>query len=262
MAKGFLVPNHTQTPNSLFDTALAEIKSYAELKVILAIIRFTFGWHKLKDKVSLSQIQKMTGLSRQGAQNGIELALEHEYIEREPDGQAFIYGLKLVNEVDQSTNLTSPRARQKPVKQVDQKLVNQVDTPKKGKEILTKESKPSAHAELMDFLSTKIGHIPNGGQQGKSVKWLLERYDPVECFGCFNFLAAQDWRSTPVTWATVQSNIGAWLAKRPMATPALNGYKSPPLPTGVRQWKCGCGFSVLQNGNGITQCPECSGELV
>lgn len=31
----------------------------------------------------------------------------------------------------------------------------------------------------------------------------------------------------------------------------------PPLPAGVARWVCVCGFGVLQNGNGIKECPEC-----
>lgn len=32
--------------------------------------------------------------------------------------------------------------------------------------------------------------------------------------------------------------------------------KLPPLPVGVKTWRCLCGFSVVQNGNGLKDCPE------
>jgi hypothetical protein len=79
----------------------------------------------------------------------------------------------------------------------------------------SKEDKePTAHTRLMNFLSLKIGPIPNGAKEGKAIKWLLENgYDPGQCEACFVSLAADDWRTSAVTWVTVKANIGAWLAR-------------------------------------------------
>jgi hypothetical protein len=86
---------------------------------------------------------------------------------------------------------------------------------------------PSAHSRLMDFLSLKIGHIPNGAKEGKAVKWLISHgYDPVQCEDCYEFLAAETWRTSAVTWTTVQSNIGSWLARRNNGTNKPNGYQT------------------------------------
>lgn len=57
-------PNYTQTPNELFDEWLPNLNE-AELKVLMVIMRKTFGWHKIRDKISLSQLEKHTGLLRQ-----------------------------------------------------------------------------------------------------------------------------------------------------------------------------------------------------
>lgn len=54
-------PNFTQTPNDLFDHWLPILKE-SELKVLLVIMRKTFGWHKVRDKISVSQLSKLTGL--------------------------------------------------------------------------------------------------------------------------------------------------------------------------------------------------------
>lgn len=54
-------PNYTQTPNDLFDHWLPLLKE-SELKVLLVIMRKTFGWHKVRDKISVSQLSKLTGL--------------------------------------------------------------------------------------------------------------------------------------------------------------------------------------------------------
>lgn len=58
----FTSPNYTQTPNAIFDHWLP-ILGFAELKVLMAIVRKTFGWHKAVDQISLSQLEKLTGLA-------------------------------------------------------------------------------------------------------------------------------------------------------------------------------------------------------
>jgi len=60
---GLKAPNHTQTPNELFDEWLPKL-GLAELKVLMVIIRKTFGWHKIRDRISLSQLETLTGLER------------------------------------------------------------------------------------------------------------------------------------------------------------------------------------------------------
>jgi phage replication O-like protein O len=141
--KGFEKPNHTQTPNSFFDESLKHISSLPELKVVLAIIRKTLGWQKNKDKISMSQIKEMTGLQQQSVKRGIDLALEHGFIDREPCGQQFFYSLKLVTPRDQSHHVTSNDVLPEPVTTGDQKLVTPRDTQKK----VFKEKKESKEQE-------------------------------------------------------------------------------------------------------------------
>ena len=58
---GFLSPNYTQVPDVVFDELL-QILSGAELKVLLYIIRRTFGFKKASDDISLNQM--LTGIVR------------------------------------------------------------------------------------------------------------------------------------------------------------------------------------------------------
>ncbi len=53
--EGFSAPNYTQVPNQLFDELLANL-SDAELRVLLYIIRRTFGFQKASDDISLRQM--------------------------------------------------------------------------------------------------------------------------------------------------------------------------------------------------------------
>src|SRR5215213_9106176 len=53
--RGFRSPNYTQVPDEVFDELLSKL-SGAELKVLLYIIRRTFGFKKESDSISLSQL--------------------------------------------------------------------------------------------------------------------------------------------------------------------------------------------------------------
>jgi hypothetical protein len=53
--RGFLSPNYTSVPDELFDELLPEL-SGSELKVLLYIIRRTFGFKRDDDNISLSQM--------------------------------------------------------------------------------------------------------------------------------------------------------------------------------------------------------------
>lgn len=54
-------PNYTITPNELFDHWLPHLGE-AELKVLLVVMRKTFGWHKIRDIISISQLSQITGM--------------------------------------------------------------------------------------------------------------------------------------------------------------------------------------------------------
>ncbi len=81
--RGFRSPHYTQVPDELFDELLSTL-SGAELKVVLYIIRRTFGFKKQRERISLSQIRtgittrdgrvldRGTGLSLSAAQSAIK----------------------------------------------------------------------------------------------------------------------------------------------------------------------------------------------
>jgi hypothetical protein len=91
--QSFPEPNYTQAPNLFFDRLLAEIDSLSELKVTLIIIRNTCGWRRTEHELSVTEIEKLTGLSRRATFDGIEKALARGYVYRKQRGQSFVYGL-------------------------------------------------------------------------------------------------------------------------------------------------------------------------
>lgn len=104
--EGIEPPNHTQVPNALFD--LMPSMGEAELKVVLVICRQTFGWHRKEDELSLAQLRSMTGLSRTSVIKGIDEGMARGLIKRRPRGQGYLYRLKLVQNLDQSSTKSGP----------------------------------------------------------------------------------------------------------------------------------------------------------
>lgn len=99
----------------------------SEIKVLNAIVRKTYGWHKEKDKISLSQMQKLTGLSRQACQDGKDGLIKKGIIKAEIVDGITEY---MVIEPDQSKTTTS-LVGDKPGLLEPKKVVYQVDTQKK-----------------------------------------------------------------------------------------------------------------------------------
>jgi Bacteriophage replication protein O len=58
-----LIPNSTQVPNFLLDKILPVVNP-AEWKVITFVCRKTYGWQKREDRISLTQFERGTKLSR------------------------------------------------------------------------------------------------------------------------------------------------------------------------------------------------------
>lgn len=75
-------PNFTCIPNVIFDYWMERLTP-AQFKVLLAICRKTFGWHRTEDKISLNQIAEMTGVSRRRVIDYVNVLIGHGLIEKE-----------------------------------------------------------------------------------------------------------------------------------------------------------------------------------
>lgn len=120
--KGFISPRYTQVPDELFDELMTHL-SGAKLKVLLYIIRRTFGFKKDADNISISQIcngitlrsgdvfDKGTGLSKQSVVTALKGLIEKKAIvaiqnnSKEKGHEPTTYSLNLI---PLSNNLTSP----------------------------------------------------------------------------------------------------------------------------------------------------------
>lgn len=83
----------TMVPNVFFRKEVLGPLSANELKLLLAIIRKTYGWHKDVDKISRTQVEAMTGIrcdKVKAAREGLKAKLGIDYTLGE-DGQPTAY---------------------------------------------------------------------------------------------------------------------------------------------------------------------------
>jgi len=83
---GFESPNYTQVPNDLFDR-LGEFEK-ADLKVLLAVIRATFGYHRDRAKITTREMATITRLSVASIQPAAEKLEKMGLIEQIKDGKS------------------------------------------------------------------------------------------------------------------------------------------------------------------------------
>jgi hypothetical protein len=136
---GLPPPNYTQVPNVLFDVLMREL-GHAELRVLLVAVRKTFGYHKERDAISITQFMTYTGLSRQGVVNAVEQAIAHGYLRECGKGKRGVNIYELVVQSDQSDALTSQRSRLVPVNVVDQSDPSTSQRSRLTKERILKEN--------------------------------------------------------------------------------------------------------------------------
>lgn len=79
MIDGIHIPNSAQIPNIIFDEIMRKL-SDAEFRVYMCIARKTFGFNKRRDKISVSQIESMSGLTRRGVQKALQSLITGNYI--------------------------------------------------------------------------------------------------------------------------------------------------------------------------------------
>ena len=177
--------NYSPVPNCFIENM--KDFNYATIAVFLAICRKTLGWHKMSDCISFTQLQEMTGLSRQGVSNAIKELKNHNLITVTKNKKTNQYDLnikEIVNSVNQST-LSS-------VYSVDQNSllsrptsVYSVDTQKKERNS-TKEKNNENYIlienKYFELFKDKYGNEPDYvyGRDRKVLKRYLQKHSAEE----------------------------------------------------------------------------------
>ena len=130
-----LIPNTFQMPNVLVDEIMPTL-SGSSLKVLLVIVRKTYGFQKRADKISFRTLRQITGLSRDSVNKGIKGLGALITIIPGARGVPKLEGInayalnidietgKLVRKSDQSENLTSQKNPKKEVRKSDSSKPN------------------------------------------------------------------------------------------------------------------------------------------
>lgn len=145
-------PNYTQIPNVLIDNMFE--MTHTEFKTAMFICRQTFGFHRQSHKMSISYIERGTGLSHETVVNNLQTLGAKGILSKLEAGQSFSYALdiehfddfKLVGNSDQSPEPTSRNFRPVLVGNSDHQLVGNLDTNKESGLKKEKEN-PSAVAD-------------------------------------------------------------------------------------------------------------------
>ncbi len=90
------ITNYTQLSNEFIEQMFKY--DMAAIKVFVAISRKTIGWHKKSDKISYSQLKKMTGLCVNSLKKGIKVLIKDGWITQTNDihDMGYIYDLNII----------------------------------------------------------------------------------------------------------------------------------------------------------------------
>jgi len=129
LRKDSLLPNFFQCPNVLVDDLIQHI-SGAELKCYLVIIRKTTGWHKLEDRISISQFVELTGLSNRSVIDSCAKLANLGLISIVKDDHANkFFTLKNIANLDLTSEKTSHGEKSSHSEKTSQPPVKKVHTP-------------------------------------------------------------------------------------------------------------------------------------
>lgn len=79
-------------PTGFIDDYMQELEG-SELDMYLVVLRKTVGWHKMSDRISLSQFQNYTGYSIPTIRSAINGLMEKGFVNRIPAGNSYRYSI-------------------------------------------------------------------------------------------------------------------------------------------------------------------------
>ncbi len=247
--EGFASPNFTQVPDELFDVLMPQL-SDAELRVLLYIVRRTFGFKRDTDAISLSQmvsgittregqvLDRGTGLSKATVARGLAGLREKGVIlaERRSSAQrgneATTYRLRFKagssEMTERSTPLSQPRdkAHSAPrVSAVRQALSRQRDTQKTegkntdfeySKEIHLRDERGAGEVDQDFKPTTSEQSKPSGGMESLATVVHRRSRKPTE---------GEDRLAIAATIARLASDLGDTASPKASTTRAMNLFQ-------------------------------------
>lgn len=171
-------PNYTQIPNIFIDDWLDKL-SGLQVKILLIICRKTIGWHKLTDKISLSQLMKLTKAARDKICDAVKSLVDFGLIIKEVTGigrnATTFYEINIQEQINGSQKLPSNGSQKLPTKERGIKERKETKGKKTANASPSASPSPSAHAsELSLFLLSSIREKKPDFKQPNLKRWDLE----------------------------------------------------------------------------------------
>jgi hypothetical protein len=207
---GFTSPNHTQTPNDLFEVHLPEM-GYAELKVVLVVVRHTFGYHRRGVRLSVSEMEAATGLSRKSVQDGGATYWEAVVDDPPEEGSAtMVEGTTTVLPSNTPVGVSNTPSRKERTQR----------KPRKKESASPEDASP--HRQVMALWDAAMkslnpkARVKDGGAAGKAIQAMLARgYTPEEIMACWWRMKREPfWEDKYLSMTMVNRDIDDRLVER------------------------------------------------
>lgn len=167
---GFEPPNYTQAPNAFFDKLLSQIDNLSELKVTLAVMRYTMGFHRDAHELSVGFLVKYTGLSRPSVVDGLKRAMKRGTVTRKESGNSFAYSLKVVKNLNQSEDTGSKESLPEVVKNLNPRKKEKESTDKESNDSLSGGDQKAAPMEMGAYgISELMQRVSEARQRGSQI---------------------------------------------------------------------------------------------
>jgi phage replication O-like protein O len=180
------MPN-PQIENGHLDLANEIVEQFARLnlcpgewRVLWAILRKTYSWHKKADRISYSQLEKMTGLDRWHVRRYLTRLIRRNIITRTGSGQRLEYGFQ------KDYSKWQPLPKQATVATVAQ--IGYEPLPKQATKPLPKQATTKEKKETYKRKKVKLSKLPINPDQIYTLDEILKLgKDKFECVGYNQF---------------------------------------------------------------------------
>lgn len=179
MAKPQLEEGFTPYANEI-EEAFAKINlSPYESRVVRAVARKTYGWHKKFDRISFSQLQELTSLKRQHASRTMASLISRNIITRRGEGHKLQYGIQKDYEQWKDAQTSSPEVTSEAEKTSEEAQSSPVEVTD------THEEAQTSPAEVKTSPSEDTKTSPSEGHT-KPKKETIQKQDIINVFTFWN----------------------------------------------------------------------------
>lgn len=189
MANPQLEDGRTDIANELTEALALTCFNATESRLLWAILRQTYGWHKKTDRISYTQFERLTGLSRRHIAPGLEKLLSRNIVIQEGTGHRLFYGIQKNYELwrnvthlsnvslkslpNKVTNKNVPYLSNTPLPtQVTKTLPTQVNT--KARKHLYKSKTAADFTKFINSLKTKYPELDIDTEWQRCQLWWAE----------------------------------------------------------------------------------------